>query len=84
MRRGGEGREVIALIFIIFIKEGGHMLFTWPESVGGGGGGATYRNFDSKFSKKFFLLPLYIKNNQSLRRKSYRMINISHQRVLLG
>ena len=30
---------VIALkIFIIFNKEGGHMLFTWPESVGGGGG----------------------------------------------
>ena len=80
--RGGGG-VVIALIFIIFNKEGGHMLFTWPESVGGGGG-ATYRNFDSKFSNIFFLLPLYIKNNQSLRRKSYRMINISHQRVLLG
>ena len=52
MMRGG--RVVIALIFIIFNKEGGHMLFTWPESVGGGGG-ATYRNFDSKFS------PLYKK-----------------------
>ena len=36
MMRGG-GRVVIALIFIIFNKEGGHMLFTWPESVGGGG-----------------------------------------------
>ena len=35
MRGGG---VVIALIFIIFNKEGGHMLFTWPESVGGGGG----------------------------------------------
>ena len=35
----GRGRVVIALIFIIFNKEGGHMLFTWPESVGGGGGG---------------------------------------------
>ena len=34
----GRGRVVIALIFIIFNKEGGHMLFTWPESVGGGGG----------------------------------------------
>ena len=34
MMRGG---VVIALIFIIFNKEGGHMLFTWPESVGGGG-----------------------------------------------
>ena len=52
MMRGG--RVVIALIFIISNKEGGHMLFTWPESVGGGGG-ATYRNFDSKFS------PLYKK-----------------------
>ena len=31
-----------------------------------GGGEATYRNFDSKFSNIFFLLPLYIKNNQSL------------------
>ena len=36
MMRGGG--VVIALIFIIFNKEGGHMLFTWPESVGGGGG----------------------------------------------
>lgn len=78
MIRGGG--VVIALIFIIFNKEGGHMLFKWPESEGG----ATYRNFDSKFSRIFFPLPLYIKNNQSLKRKSYRMINISHQRVLLG
>lgn len=31
MMRGG---VVIALIFIIFNKEGGHMLFTWPEIVG--------------------------------------------------
>ena len=37
MRGGGGERVVIALIFIIFNKEGGHMLFTWPESVGGGG-----------------------------------------------
>ena len=80
MKWWGGGRVVIMLIFTIFNKEGGHMLFKWPESEGG----ATYRNFDSEFSSIFFLLPLYIKNNQSLRRKSYRMINISHQRVLLG
>lgn len=35
MMRGGGG-VVIALIFIIFNKEGGHMLFTWPEIVGEG------------------------------------------------
>lgn len=71
---------VIALIFIIFNKKGGHMLLTWPECVGGGGG----QLIEILILNIFFLLPLYIKNNQSLRRKSYRMINISHQRVLLG
>lgn len=54
MMRGG-GRVVIALIFIIFNKEGGHMLFKWPESEGG----ATYRNFDSKHI--FPSSPLYKK-----------------------
>ena len=81
IRGGGEG-VVIVLIFIKFNKNG-VTCYLHGLKVGGGGE-ATYRNFDSKFSNIFFLLPLYIKNNQSLKRKSYRMINISHQRVLLG
>ena len=57
MRRGGEGREVIALIFIIFIKEGGHMLFTWPESVGGGGGEQLIEILILNFPKNFSFFP---------------------------
>ena len=52
------------LIFIKFNKNGVTCYIQGLKV--GGGGEATYRNFDSKFSNIFFLLPLYIKNNQSL------------------
>lgn len=48
---------VIALIFIIFNKEGGHMLFTWPESNGGGGGEQLIEILILNFPTYFFFFP---------------------------